>query len=151
MNLIGMGSFGSVYRGIIGDGKLIAVKVLNLQHRGASKSFMAECAALKIIRHRNLVKAVVYEFTGNKSLDEWLHPVTSEDAEPRHLNLLQRLNITIDVVYALEYLHNNCQPPIVHYDIKPSNVLLDEEFTGHVGDFGLAKLLDEKASNLSAN
>ncbi|KAK2984118.1 hypothetical protein RJ640_025445 [Escallonia rubra] len=167
MNLIGMGSFGSVYRGIIGDGKLVAVKVLNLQHRGASKSFNAECAALKIIRHRNLVKvvtacssvdnqgndfkAVVYEFMGNKSLDEWLHPVTSEYAEPRHLNLLRRLNVTIDVACALEYLHNNCQPPIVHCDIKPSNVLLDEEFTGHVGDFGLARLLDEKASNLSAN
>ncbi|KAK2984117.1 hypothetical protein RJ640_025444 [Escallonia rubra] len=51
-------SFGSVYRGIIGDGKLVAVKVLNLQHRGASKSFMAECEALKIIRHRNLVKVL---------------------------------------------------------------------------------------------
>ncbi|KAK2998210.1 hypothetical protein RJ639_023474, partial [Escallonia herrerae] len=75
MNLIGIGSFGSVYRGIIDDGKLVAVKVLNLQHRGASKSFMAECEALKITRHRNLVKvltacssvdnqetAVVYEF-----------------------------------------------------------------------------------------
>ncbi|KAK3003517.1 hypothetical protein RJ639_018192 [Escallonia herrerae] len=157
-------SFGSVYRGIIDDGKLVAVKVLNLQHRGASKSFMAECEALKITRHRNLVKvltacssvdnqetAVVYEFMGNRSLDEWLHPVTSEDAEPRHLNLLKRLNIIIDVACAVEYLHNYCQPHIVHCDIKPSNILLDNEFTGHVGDFGLARLFEERACNLSAN
>jgi serine/threonine protein kinase len=89
-NLIGSGSFGSVYKGIVDqDGRMIVVKVLNLQQKGASKSFMAECNALRNIRHRNLVKiltccssmdysgnefkALVYEFMANGSLEKWLH------------------------------------------------------------------------------
>ncbi|KAH9707158.1 putative LRR receptor-like serine/threonine-protein kinase [Citrus sinensis] len=166
-NLIGAGSFGSVYKGILSHDdheKLVAVKVLNLQHRGASKSFIAECQALRSIRHRNLVKiitscasvdfqgndfeALVYEFMVNGSLEEWLHP----NAEaPRNLNLLQRLNIAVDVASALDYLHHYCETPIVHCDLKPSNVLLDGELTAHVGDFGLAKFLPEATNNLSSN
>ncbi|KAK9191318.1 hypothetical protein WN943_019930 [Citrus x changshan-huyou] len=166
-NLIGAGSFGSVYKGILShdDHKtLVAVKVLNLQHRGASKSFIAECQALRSSRHRNLVKiitscasvdfqgndfeALVYEFMVNGSLEEWLHP----NAEaPRNLNLLQRLNIAVDVASALDYLHHYCETPIVHCDLKPSNVLLDGELTAHVGDFGLAKFLPEATNNLSSN
>ncbi|XP_059627983.1 probable LRR receptor-like serine/threonine-protein kinase At3g47570 [Cornus florida] len=160
-NLIGMGSFGSVYKGILDhDGSIIAVKVLNLAHRGASKSFLAECEALRNIRHRNLLKvltacssvdhqgndfkALVYEFMENGSLEEWLHPNSSEDFTdevPKKLNFLQRLNTAINVAYALDYLHHQCQIPIVHCDLKPSNVLLDNEMTAHVGDFGLARFL----------
>ncbi|KAL9422448.1 hypothetical protein AB3S75_034674 [Citrus x aurantiifolia] len=80
----------------------------------------------------------------NRSLEEWLHPITREDETeeaPRSLNLLQRLNIGIDVVCALSYLHHDCQPPIAHCDLKPSNVLLDEEMIAHVSDFGLARFL----------
>lgn len=166
-NLIGAGSFGSVYKGILSHDDhetLVAVKVLNLQHRGASKSFIAECQALRSIRHRNLVKiitscasvdfqgndfeALVYEFMVNGSLEEWLHP----NAEaPRNLNLLQRLNIAVDVASALDYLHHYCETPIVHCDLKPSNVLLDGELIAHVGDFGLAKFLPEATNNLSSN
>nr|XP_023921823.1 probable LRR receptor-like serine/threonine-protein kinase At3g47570 [Quercus suber] len=160
-NLIGVGSFGSVYKGILDhDGHTVAIKVLNLLRHGASKSFIAECHALRNIRHRNLVKvltacsgidyqghdfkALVYEFMENGNLDEWLHPTpkTNETLEkPRNLSLLQRLNIAIDVANALDYLHHHCQTPIVHCDLKPSNVLLDDEMIGHVGDFGLARLL----------
>ncbi|ESR50787.1 hypothetical protein CICLE_v10033496mg, partial [Citrus x clementina] len=140
-NLIGAGSFGSVYKGILNHDDhetLVAVKVLNLQHRGPSKSFMAECQALRSVRHRNLVKiitscasvdfqgndfeALVYEFMVNGSLEEWLHP---NPEAPRNLNLLQRLNIAVDVASALDYLHHYCETPIVHCDLKPSNVLLD--------------------------
>ncbi|KAH9771601.1 putative receptor-like protein kinase [Citrus sinensis] len=166
-NLIGAGSFGSVYKGILTHDDhetLVAVKVLNLEHGGASKSFIAECQALRSIRHRNLVKIItscasvdfqgndfeplVYEFMVNGSLEEWLHP----NAEaPRNVNLLQRLNIAVDVAFALDYLHHYCETPIVHCDLKPSNVLLDGELTAHVGDFGLAKFLPEATNNLLSN
>jgi hypothetical protein len=170
-NLIGVGSFGSVYKGILDhDGHTVAVKVLNLFRRGSSKSFMAECEALRNIRHRNLVKvltacsgidhqghdfkALVYEFLGNGNLDEWLHPAprTNEALEePRKLSLLQRLNIAIDIASALDYLHHCCQTPIVHCDIKPSNVLLDDEMIGHVVDFGLARFLRDATQDCSTN
>ncbi|CAL5342995.1 unnamed protein product [Camellia sinensis] len=168
-NMIGMGSFGSVYKGILDHGeKIVAVKVLNLQFRGAFKSFVAECEALRRIRHRNLVKvftacssvdyngndfkALVYEFMVNGSLEDWLHTNENEDevhVESRNLNLLQRLNIAIDVASALDYLHHHCSEPIVHCDLKPSNVLLNDEMIGHVGDFGLARFLPEDTDNSS--
>jgi len=150
-NLIGSGSFGSVYKGTLSsDGTTIAIKVLNLEQRGASKSFIDECNALKVIRHRNLLKiitaissvdhqgkdfkALVYEFMSNGSLEDWLHPINQK----KTLTFVQRLNIAIDVACALEYLHHFCETPIVHCDIKPSNVLLDNDMVAHVGDFGLA-------------
>ncbi|GKV33879.1 hypothetical protein SLEP1_g42325 [Rubroshorea leprosula] len=156
-NLIGEGSFGSVYKGILSrDGMLVAVKVLNLKRRGATKSFMAERETLRNIRHRNLIKivtvcssidfrgtdfkALVYEFMQNGSLEEWLHP-NEDQTGAQSLSLIQRLNILIEVASAIEYLHNYCQPSIVHGDLKPSNVLLDEEMVSHVGDFGLARFL----------
>ncbi|KAG5235287.1 LRR receptor serine/threonine-protein kinase [Salix suchowensis] len=167
-NLVGTGSFGSVYKGILdGNGMLIAVKVLNLMRQGATRSFIAECEALRNIRHRNLVrvltvcssidyhgndfKAIVYEFMANGSLDDWLHPSATGGGAPLILNLRRRLSIAIDVACALEYLHHHCEIPIVHCDLKPSNVLLDDELTGHVGDFGLAKFLPEASLDCPAN
>ncbi|XP_023898145.2 probable LRR receptor-like serine/threonine-protein kinase At3g47570 [Quercus suber] len=170
-NLIGVGSFGSVYRGILGyDRCIVAVKVFNLLHHGASKSFIVECEALRNIRHRNLVKvltvcsgvdyqghdfkALVFEFMTNGSLDEWLHPISRTNEvleEQKKLNLLQRLNIAIDVANALEYLHYHCHAPIVHCDLKPSNILLDDEMIGHVGDFGLPRFLLEANLECHAN
>ncbi|CAN6812553.1 unnamed protein product [Brassica oleracea] len=160
-NMIGSGSFGTVFKALFpADNKVVAVKVLNMQIRGAMKSFMAECESLKNIRHRNLVKlltacsscidfqgnefrALVYEFMSNGSLDMWLHPGEVEEIfrPSRTLTLLERLNIGIDVASMLDYLHVHCHEPIAHCDIKPSNVLLDDDFTAHVSDFGLARLL----------
>ena len=100
-----------------------------------------------------MFKALVYEFMVNGSLEDWLHPAvgTTDQADvlTRSLNLLQRMNIAIDVACALVYLHHHCVNPIVHCDLKPSNILLDEEMTGHVGDFGLARILRE--GNHSSN
>ncbi|XP_050112716.1 probable LRR receptor-like serine/threonine-protein kinase At3g47570 isoform X2 [Malus sylvestris] len=172
-NLIGAGSFGSVYKGVLDEddkAQLVAVKVFNLLRHGASRSFIAECEALRNIRHRNLVKiitvcssvdfhgndfkALVYEFMDNRSLEEWLHPPTGteelRDHVPKNLSLLQRLEIAIGVACALDYLHNHCEAPIVHCDLKPSNILLDNELTGHVSDFGLARFLLQVTSNVSA-
>ncbi|KAB2063994.1 hypothetical protein ES319_A10G258200v1 [Gossypium barbadense] len=169
-NLVGSGSFGSVYKGVLeASGAVIAVKVLNLLNRGASRSFLAECEALKNIRHRNLVKvltaisgvddqgndfkALVYEFMENGSLEDWLHPVIgmNEPETARNLNFFQRVSMAIDVAHALEYLHHHCEEPIIHCDLKPSNILLDEEMVGHISDFGLAKILSTDRLNYSAN
>ncbi|XP_028108667.1 probable LRR receptor-like serine/threonine-protein kinase At3g47570 [Camellia sinensis] len=160
--LIGVGNYGSVYKGILDQVQtIVAIKVLNLQLRGASKSFMSECKVLRITRHRNLLKilsacssvdfqgnefkALVYEFMANESLEKWLHhdgiENNRQEEESRNLKLIQRLNIAIDVASAIEYLHCHCDSTIIHGDLKPSNVLLDDEMIAHVGDFGLAKII----------
>ncbi|KAL0343394.1 UNVERIFIED_CONTAM: putative LRR receptor-like serine/threonine-protein kinase [Sesamum angustifolium] len=76
----------------------------------------------------------------NGSLETWLHP-EDDLSQDRNLNLLQRINIAIDIASALQYLHHQCQFPVIHCDLKPSNVLLDDDLTAHVSDFGPAKLL----------
>ncbi|XP_013630073.1 PREDICTED: probable LRR receptor-like serine/threonine-protein kinase At3g47570 [Brassica oleracea var. oleracea] len=159
-NLIGSGSFGTVFKAFLpADNKVVAVKVLNIQRRGAMRSFMVESESLKNIRHRNLVKlltacssidfqgnefrALIYEYMPNGSLDMWLHPKEMEEISrpSRTLTLLERLNIAIDVAVVLEYLHLSCHEAIAHCDLKPSNVLLDDDLTAHVSDFGLARIL----------
>ncbi|XP_022772206.1 probable LRR receptor-like serine/threonine-protein kinase At3g47570 isoform X2 [Durio zibethinus] len=166
-NLVGTGSFGFVYKGILEEnGTIIAVKVLKLLSHGASKSFLAECEALRNVRHRNLVKvltacsgvdyqgndfkALVYEFIANGSLEDWLHPtvgMNEGEETAKSLNFFQRLNVAVDVGCALEYLHHHCEAPIVHCDLKPSNILLDDEMVGHIGDFGLAKFITSDIQN----
>ncbi|XP_021282650.1 probable LRR receptor-like serine/threonine-protein kinase At3g47570 isoform X2 [Herrania umbratica] len=165
-NLVGTGSFGFVYKGVLEENRtIIAVKVFKLLSHGASRSFMAECEALRNVRHRNLVKiltvcsgldyqgngfkALVYEFMANGSLEDWLHPpVGMNEAEAaKSLNIFQRLNVAIDVGCALEYLHHYCETPIVHCDLKPSNILLDDKMVGHVSDFGLAKFITSDVQN----
>ncbi|KAJ8765622.1 hypothetical protein K2173_014744 [Erythroxylum novogranatense] len=169
-NLIGTGSFARVYKGILGQYQtVVAVKVLNLLNKGASKSFMVECEALKNIRHRNLVKvitacssvdfqgndfkALVYEYMVNGSLEQWLHSIdkTVGMQERRSLNLIQKLSIAIDVASALDYLHHHCETPIVHCDLKPSNVMLDADMTARVGDFGLARFLHDTSTQVAPN
>nr|XP_019067782.2 LRR receptor-like serine/threonine-protein kinase FLS2 [Solanum lycopersicum]XP_025885079.1 LRR receptor-like serine/threonine-protein kinase FLS2 [Solanum lycopersicum]XP_025885080.1 LRR receptor-like serine/threonine-protein kinase FLS2 [Solanum lycopersicum]XP_025885081.1 LRR receptor-like serine/threonine-protein kinase FLS2 [Solanum lycopersicum]XP_025885082.1 LRR receptor-like serine/threonine-protein kinase FLS2 [Solanum lycopersicum]XP_025885083.1 LRR receptor-like serine/threonine- len=145
-NLLGNGSFSKVYKGILKDGTLLAAKVFNVQLEGAFKSFDTECEMLRNLRHRNLTKvitscsnldfkALVLEYMSNGTLDKWLY------SHNLFLNLFQRLDIMIDVASAMVYLHNGCSNPVVHCDLKPSNVLLDQDMVGHVSDFGIAKLL----------
>ncbi|KAJ9178331.1 hypothetical protein P3X46_010222 [Hevea brasiliensis] len=155
-NLIGSGSFGSVYKGFLNQmERVVAIKVLKLGTRGASKSFMAECKVLRTVRHRNLVKlltycssidckqnefkALVYEFMGKGSLEKWLYQDIHSNYQSRNLDFLQRLNIAIDVASALHYVHDLCEIPIIHCDLKPNNVLLDDDMVAHLSDFGLAK------------
>jgi len=157
-NLIGSGSFGSVYRGnLLSEDNVVAIKVLNLQKKGAHKSFIVECNALKNIRHRNLVKiltccsstdykgqefkALVFYYMENGSLEQWLHPGILNENHPTKLDLVLILNIIVDVASALHYLHQECDQLIVHCDLKPSNVLLDDDMVAHVSDFGIARLV----------
>ncbi|CAO2146164.1 unnamed protein product [Urochloa humidicola] len=161
-NLIGAGSFGSVYKGRMRGNEQhvdVAVKVLNLMQRGATQSFIAECETLRCARHRNLVKiltvcssidfqgrefkALVYEFLPNGNLDKWLHQYIMEDGEHKALDVIGRLHIAIDVASSLDYLHQHKPTPIIHCDLKPSNILLDSDMVAHVGDFGLARFLHQ--------
>ncbi|KAL0351342.1 UNVERIFIED_CONTAM: putative LRR receptor-like serine/threonine-protein kinase [Sesamum calycinum] len=146
-NLIGAGRFGSVYKGILTDGEtMVAVKVLNLNVKGASKSFMAECNALRGIRHRNLLKILSI-----CSSTDFQEEESEQDENRRNLTMIQRLNIAIDIASALEYLHFGNDTTIIHGDMKPSNILLDDDMTAHVGDFGLAKAISNLSKDLPAN
>ncbi|XP_024195525.2 LRR receptor-like serine/threonine-protein kinase GSO1 [Rosa chinensis] len=145
-NLLGTGGFGSVYKGTLSDGIDVAIKVFNLELEGAFTSFEVECEVLSNVRHRNLVKVIsccsqidfkglVLNYMPNGSLEKWLYSQNSS------LNIMQRLDIMIDVALALEYLHHGYEVPIVHCDLKPSNILLDDDMVAHVADFGIARLL----------
>ncbi|XP_031474821.2 receptor kinase-like protein Xa21 [Nymphaea colorata] len=154
-NLIGSGSFGSVYKGILSDGTTVAVKVLNLRFEGALNSFNIECEVMSKVRHRNLLrivsscsneefKALVLQYMPRGSLDNCLY------GSAESLNLLQRLDVMIDVACAMEYLHHDFFEPVLHCDLKPSNVLLDGDLTAYVADFGIAKMLvGSKSSTLT--
>jgi LRR receptor-like serine/threonine-protein kinase FLS2 len=147
-NALGVGSFGSVYKGLLSDGTIVAVKVLNLKMEGAFKSFDAECKVWRSIRHRNVVKvittcsspevrALVLQYMSNGSLEKWLY------SHNYCLNLLQRVSTLVDIASALVYLHHGQPEVVVHCDLKPSNILLNEDMVAHVADFGLGKILAE--------
>ncbi|KAL0455668.1 UNVERIFIED_CONTAM: Receptor kinase-like protein Xa21 [Sesamum latifolium] len=147
-NSIEKGHIGSVYKGIFSPTSIATIKVFILDVQGILKSFDIKCRVMRSIRHRNLVKiitscsnldfkALVIKYMPNGNLDKWLHSSTC------FINFEQRLGTMIDVASAIEYLHHGYSSPIVHCDLKPSNVLLDEDMVAHVGDFGIAKLLIE--------
>ncbi|XP_034569069.1 uncharacterized protein [Setaria viridis] len=153
-NLVGSGAYGSVYKGVLESEarEIVAIKVFKLDELGAPKSFVAECEAFRNTRHRNLLrvisacstwdnkgndfKALIIEYMANGTLESWIY---SEMRRP--LSLGSRVTIAVDIAAALDYLHNRCVPPIVHCDLKPSNVLLDDIMGARVSDFGLAKFL----------
>ncbi|GLJ28624.1 hypothetical protein SUGI_0564090 [Cryptomeria japonica] len=149
-NLLGVGNFGSVYKGILRDGQVIAIKTLNLQNEEALKSFKRECKLLGRIRHRNLIrimsaffypdsKGLVLEFASNGSLEKHLHPDRDGQGFCK-LVFSECLSIAVDVAHGMEYLHHDCPLQIVHCDLKPSNVLLDADMTALVTDFGISRL-----------
>ncbi|KAL3501959.1 hypothetical protein ACH5RR_036408, partial [Cinchona calisaya] len=147
-NLLGSGTFGSVYKGVLANGMIWAIKVFDLKLESAFRSFDKECEVLRQLRHRNLAKVIstcaspdfkglILEYMSNGSLEKWLY------LDGCVLNIKQRLDIMIDVACGLDYLHHGYSVPVVHCDLKPSNILLDQDMVGHVSDFGIAKLLGD--------
>ncbi|XP_066397377.1 putative leucine-rich repeat receptor-like serine/threonine-protein kinase At2g24130 [Miscanthus floridulus] len=145
--LVGTGSYGRVYRGTLRDGTMVAVKVLQLQTGNSTKSFNRECQVLKRIRHRNLMrivtacslpdfKALVLPFMANGSLERCLYA-----GPPAELSLVQRVNICSDIAEGMAYLHHHSPVKVIHCDLKPSNVLINDDMTALVSDFGISRLV----------
>ncbi|KAL6134901.1 hypothetical protein ACLB2K_067129 [Fragaria x ananassa] len=154
--IIGRGAHGTVYRASLDDDEDFAVKKLVFAgHEGTRLSMMRELQTLGKIKHRNLVKLedfwlrkdyglILYRYMQNGSLHDVLHEISP----PLILEWSVRYKIALGTAYALEYLHYDCVPPIVHRDIKPMNILLDSEMEAHISDFGIAKLLDQSTPSM---
>lgn len=147
--LLGSGGFGRVYKGILPNNKIeVAIKKISHESRQGMREFVAEIVSMGRLRHRNLVPLLgycrrkgelllVYEYMPNGSLDKFLHPQPAFT-----LNWNQRIKIIKGVASALLYLHEEWEQIVIHRDVKASNVLLDGELNGRLGDFGLARLYD---------
>jgi len=171
--LLGRGGMGSVYRGVLRpENVVVAVKRIRDESKKGEQGFLAEATSISQIRHRNLVQLqgwcyedrnllLVYDFMSNGSLDQWLYNNTpkavaaakaaagtssssSSNKNTKVLSWELRYSILSGVAAALAYLHEECQQCVLHRDIKPSNVMLDEKFEPHLGDFGLARLIDHQ-------
>ncbi|ESQ35797.1 hypothetical protein EUTSA_v10006940mg [Eutrema salsugineum] len=153
--VIGEGGFGCVYKGILCEGKPIAIKQLKSISAEGYREFKAEVEIISRVHHRHLVSLVgyciseqhrflIYEFVPNNTLDYHLH---GKDLPV--LDWTRRVKIAIGAAKGLAYLHEDCHPKIIHRDIKSSNILLDDEFEAQVADFGLARLNDTAQSHIS--
>jgi hypothetical protein len=157
-NVIGQGGAGKVYKAVIGpDGEAMAVKKLWPVGVASKRidSFEAEVATLSKVRHRNIVKLacsitnrvcrlLVYEYMPNGSLGDMLH-----SAKRNILDWPMRYKIAVNAAEGLSYLHHDCEPPIIHRDVKSNNILLDAEYGAKVADFGVAKTIGDGPATMS--
>ncbi|XP_020520740.1 LEAF RUST 10 DISEASE-RESISTANCE LOCUS RECEPTOR-LIKE PROTEIN KINASE-like 2.1 [Amborella trichopoda] len=153
---LGQGGFGTVYKGKLIDGRLIAVKVL-AEPKGSGEEFINEVATIGRIHHINVVrllgfcadgwkKALIYDFMPNGSLERFIF-FDKPRSHCLHWETLYK--VALGTSRGLEYLHRGCETRILHLDIKPHNILLDEDFCPKISDFGLAKLYSNKQSVIS--
>lgn len=161
--IIGDGSFGLVYKARLNSGAVVAVKRLSPDAFQGLREFRAEMETLGKIRHQNIVKilgfcatgldrVLIYEFIEKGSLDQWLYDTSSteDDLEIRlPLSWATRMKIISGVANGVAFMHHNLEIPIIHRDIKTSNILLDAEFGVHIADFGLARRIEGSHSHVS--
>ncbi|XP_076908338.1 cold-responsive protein kinase 1-like [Bidens hawaiensis] len=156
-NKIGQGGFGSVYKGTLKDGSIVAIKVLSADSGQGLKEFLTEITVISYIQHENLVKLhgycvegdhriLVYGYLNNGSLD---HTLLGKSHCGINFTWEIRRKICIGVAKGLAYLHEEVHPHVIHRDIKASNILLDEDFTPKISDFGLAKLFPSHVTHIS--
>ncbi|XP_074301718.1 tyrosine-sulfated glycopeptide receptor 1-like [Silene latifolia] len=148
-NIIGCGGFGLVYKATLDDGVKLAIKKLSGDMCLIEREFKAEVEVLSLAQHENLVslmgycvhdgfRLLMYSYMENGSLDYWLH---ENPDGPSQLDWPMRLKIAFGAGKGIAYMHQICEPHIVHRDIKSSNILLDNNFKAHVADFGLSRLI----------
>ncbi|KAJ6960670.1 probable receptor-like protein kinase At1g11050 [Populus alba] len=168
-NFIGRGGFGFVYKGVLSDGTVVAIKrVIESDFQGDAE-FCNEVEIISNLKHRNLVplrgccvidddvnsdergnqRYLVYDYMSNGNLDDHLFPSSDNQIQKQLLSWPQRKNIILDVAKGLAYLHHGVKPGIYHRDIKGTNILLDAEMRARVADFGLAKQSREGQSHLT--
>ncbi|KAK8716498.1 hypothetical protein V6N13_043805 [Hibiscus sabdariffa] len=157
-NVLGQGGFGKVYKGVLSDNTKVAVKrLIDFESPGGDAAFQREVEMIGVAVHRNLLRLIgfcttpterllVYPFMPNLSVAYRLREL--KPGEPV-LDWPKRKRIALGAARGLEYLHEHCNPKIIHRDVKAANVLLDEDFEAVVGDFGLAKLVDVRQTNVT--
>ncbi|OMO83863.1 hypothetical protein CCACVL1_11126 [Corchorus capsularis] len=155
-NVVGHGGFGSVYRGVLSNGRKVAIKLMDQGGKQGEEEFKMEVELLSRLRSPYLLaligycsdgsrKLLVYEFMANGGLQEHLYPISGSNNLTVNLDWETRLRIALEAAKGLEYLHEHVSPPVIHRDFKSSNILLDRNFHAKVSDFGLAKLGSDKA------
>uniref|UniRef100_M0YBT9 Uncharacterized protein n=2 Tax=Hordeum vulgare subsp. vulgare TaxID=112509 RepID=M0YBT9_HORVV len=146
---LGQGGFGSVYKGELGNGVPVAVKMLE-SSTGEGEEFINEVATIGLIHHANIVRllgfcsegtrrALIYEYMPNESLEKYIFSHVSNTSQ-QLLAPIRMLDIALGIARGMEYLHQGCNQRILHFDIKPHNILLDYNFNPKISDFGLAKV-----------
>jgi len=152
---LGEGGYATVYKGKLSDGRYVAVKLFK-QLKGNGEDFINEVASIGRTNHVNIVsllgfcyegneRALIYEFMPNGSLEKFTFDKGSNRALPRGV----LFNIVDGIAKGLDYLHQGCNERILHFDIKPHNILLDEDFCPKISDFGLARLCPQQESTIS--
>ena len=155
---LGQGGYGSVYKGKLQDGCLVAVKVLK-ESKGNGEEFINEVVSISRTSHVNIVtwmgfcldgfkRALIYEFMPNGSLEKFIYKENPSNADCQ-LGWETLYKIAVGIARGLEYLHRGCNTRILHFDIKPHNILLDEKFCPKISDFGLAKICLREESIIS--
>ncbi|XP_042467877.1 LEAF RUST 10 DISEASE-RESISTANCE LOCUS RECEPTOR-LIKE PROTEIN KINASE-like 2.7 [Zingiber officinale] len=159
---LGQGGFGTVYKGTLTNGHMVAVKMLGKSRDNNGEEFINEVATIGRVHHVNVVRligfcyegskrALVYDYMQNGSLDKYIYTKRQEQTKSGALGLEKMYDIALGVARGIEYLHRGCEMQILHFDIKPHNILLDASFTPKISDFGLAKLYPAGNSAVSVS